>query len=209
MQRDGERDDEGYDPDGGEDESPDNLLYAGRELIAAKRFEEAIPVLSAALEDDPENGEVWGVLGRAYYNSGQFNAALHAYDEATTKDPTRAWLWNNRGLVLADLQHLDEAIASYDHALALNPQHVSALNNKGNTLIDQGHYADAVRILEQAVSLTFPWVQRGIFSDVPTSGFTIDRRLLRHTLFSSIQSMSLPGTISVVHFLKSTAMPAR
>jgi hypothetical protein len=52
MQRDGKRDADRFDAGNSDDVGAANPLHVGRALIAAKRFEEAIAVLSAALEDE-------------------------------------------------------------------------------------------------------------------------------------------------------------
>ncbi len=49
---------------GWESEPVDNTDYiAARQLVEADRYEEAIPVLQAALRNDPDSADVYNLLG--------------------------------------------------------------------------------------------------------------------------------------------------
>src|SRR5205807_2148309 len=62
--------------------------------------EEAIAILSQALELDRESAVTWDRLGAALYSSGEHEKALAAVMRATELDPDDGNAWFNRGRYL-------------------------------------------------------------------------------------------------------------
>lgn len=73
---------------GWESEPVDNTDYiAARQLVEADRYEEAIPVLQAALRNDPESADVYNLLGFSYRKTGKWADALAFYKRALALEP--------------------------------------------------------------------------------------------------------------------------
>ena len=54
-----------------------------------------LPMLKAAVQENPEDDEYWGALGDAYYALGRMAEAKEAYDKALDLDPSD-WEWSLR-----------------------------------------------------------------------------------------------------------------
>lgn len=62
----------------------------GYELLAAKRFDEAIAVFKLNAEAFPESGNVHDSLGEAYMAAGDRAKAIESYEKAVQRDPANA-----------------------------------------------------------------------------------------------------------------------
>jgi len=60
-----------------EEEASENYTGAYK-----KKYEEALPYLKSVVEDDPENVEIWELLGKVYSIIGMQDEALDAYNQA-------------------------------------------------------------------------------------------------------------------------------
>ncbi len=69
-------------------DAPDPLLALGRLLLEQGRAEEALGVLSAAREADPENPQTHFWFGRALEATGRLRRAKEAYETALQRSPT-------------------------------------------------------------------------------------------------------------------------
>ncbi len=61
--------------------------------LAAVEPGRGLPMLRAAVDEDPEDDEMWGALGDAYYHLGRMEDAKQAYDRALELDPSD-WEWS-------------------------------------------------------------------------------------------------------------------
>lgn len=93
-------------------------------LRAAGRFDEALDVLTAALQAHPADARLWNALGVTLTDKGDADGALACFEEALRLDGQLAAAAYNRGGALFDLGRLDEARADFQLArkLARKPQ---------------------------------------------------------------------------------------
>jgi TolB-like protein/DNA-binding SARP family transcriptional activator/Flp pilus assembly protein TadD len=82
---------------------------------------DALAELRLALDEAPNDAELWAWMGWAYRNAGQWDSALVALARAERLDPRDADLWISMGNTLHYLHRYPEAIAAYRRALALAP----------------------------------------------------------------------------------------
>ncbi len=61
--------------------------------LAALEPARGLPMLRAAVEEDPDDDEYWGALGDAYFGLGRMTEARDAYDRALEIDPSD-WEWS-------------------------------------------------------------------------------------------------------------------
>ncbi len=94
------------------------------------------------LEQYPNSGIVWKVLGASLYSQGK--GATTVLQKALKLLPEDSEAHNNFGNALHREGKLDDAVASYRRAIELNPDFIVAHNNLGNVLKDLGQYDDAV-----------------------------------------------------------------
>ncbi|MDA0329261.1 MAG: tetratricopeptide repeat protein [Gemmatimonadetes bacterium] len=116
---------------------------------------EALALLEAALELDPDFGMAWRKLSVLIRNGGgdpaEGDAALQrAYDLREGTGETERWLTEAYYFTNLDVQP-QRAIQAYERVLAINPDEQTALNNLALRL-SRDDKARAVQLLERAVS---------------------------------------------------------
>ena len=120
-------------------------------LFNARRHEEAEGGARLLLEQYPDSGFAWKVLGAALQEQGK--DALSALQKAVELLPDDAEAHNNLGNALRDRGQLDDAEASYRRALQIKPDFAMAHNNLGNALQDRGQHNDAVASYRRALEI--------------------------------------------------------
>lgn len=80
-------------------------------ILRAERgdFGAAIPLLRAAAEADPNNGQFFNNLGYAYYLSGDYVNAAAMLEVAVALEPKNVRAWNNLGGAMEKLGKVDRA----------------------------------------------------------------------------------------------------
>jgi tetratricopeptide (TPR) repeat protein len=120
-------------------------------MIDAGRYAELEDNTRRLLQQHPNSGLVWQLLGVALRRQGK--DALPALERAATLSPDDAGAHNNLGNALGQLGRLDDAVASYRRALALKPDFAEAHNNLGNSLQGLGQLEAAAASYRRALQL--------------------------------------------------------
>ncbi len=102
-----------------------NLSYAKKALRRGEGLA-AIVHLNQALALEPDNAEIYELLGIAHEQVGDRAAALKALATSTEIDPRRASGHYNYGLILSEAGKLDEALEEVQAALMIKSDHVAA-----------------------------------------------------------------------------------
>ena len=136
--------------------SPDELNHLVT-LFEAGRYVELENRTRLLVEQFPESGFVWKVLGVALLAQGK--DALHAMQMATNLLPDDAEVHCNLGNVLRGLGQLDNSAASYRRALELKPDFAEAHYNLGNYLRDIGQLDNAVTHYRRALEIKPEFVE--------------------------------------------------
>jgi len=95
---------------------------AGKELLSAKRYADALPYLKAATEASPQTGNYWVDLGIALQELGRHDEAATAYERAVVLLPTSFWAYNNLGLACVKSRRPRRAVEALEKALTLEPK---------------------------------------------------------------------------------------
>jgi len=117
------------------------------------RLIEAVGMLGAALEINPNAAEALTNHANLLKILGRFEEALAGYDKALAIKPGDPVILYNRGMTLWDLKRLEEALESYDRALAAKPDYVDALNNRGFVLRELNRLDEALASVNQALAI--------------------------------------------------------
>ncbi|MHB8743218.1 MAG: O-linked N-acetylglucosamine transferase, SPINDLY family protein [Sulfuricaulis sp.] len=126
-------------------------LRRGKELIAAKRFEEARSVyekICARLRTDADS---WYTLGAINGMLGRHGDAVRCCAKAVELDPRHVSAWYNLGIAHRDAGHLEEAAAALRRVLQLNPQHSEAATSLGHVLAGLHRYEEAEEVFREVL----------------------------------------------------------
>jgi tetratricopeptide (TPR) repeat protein len=121
------------------------------EMLQAGRYVEVESRVRELLEQHPESGAMWQMLGVVLARQGR--DAVHASEMAAKLLPGDAGAHNNLGNALARQGRLDQAVASYRQALKLNPSIADAHHNLANALSDLGQFEQAAASYRRALEL--------------------------------------------------------
>ncbi len=125
----------------------------GTELLDEGKPEEAVQVLTAAMQMNPADEDVHYDLGMAFARLGKVDQAVQQYEEALRLFPDYVEAHNNLGNILMRSGRLDQAIEHFQAALKIMPDYASAHNNLGTALEQSGHTNEALVHFENAVKL--------------------------------------------------------
>ncbi|MEI3101591.1 MAG: tetratricopeptide repeat protein [Oscillospiraceae bacterium] len=146
-----------FTPEYGEELHTDLLVKRGCLLTMLNRGTEAVEPLEAALEIDPEQGEVYLVLAQIYSGTGQTGELTQALSRYVELEPGDG----DMRLLLAQLQYeAENYTASSENVLRLledggeESRELSELcAGLGLILTQTGDYARALKLLDAAVSM--------------------------------------------------------
>lgn len=100
---------------------PYELLTKGRNLLEAKRSDEAVEVLQLARELEPEKGSIREALARALYDSRQTARATEEFQAAVDLNPADDYAYFGLALCKARLGNRKSAAGLLKIALAMKP----------------------------------------------------------------------------------------
>lgn len=94
---------------------------------------------------NPNDPDVYTVLGVLWHISSDFNKAIDAFKTAVKLKPDDPALWNKLGATQANSMKSADAVHAYKRALELRPFYVRALANLAISFANQGLHEDAAR----------------------------------------------------------------
>lgn len=101
--------------------NPYELLTEGRDLLEAQRSAEAVEVLQAARDLEPEKGSIREALARALYDSRQTARATQEFQAAVDLNPADDYAYFGLALCKARLGNRKQATGLLKIALAMKP----------------------------------------------------------------------------------------
>jgi tetratricopeptide (TPR) repeat protein len=141
------------------------LLNKGNDLVASKKYEEAIAAYNKALVYKPNYAEVWFGGGVMLYELKRYEDAIASYDKALKIKPNYHKAWYNRGVTLDELKRYEEAIVSYDKATQFKPNYHKAWYSRGIALGELKRYEEAIASYDKALKFKpdfhEAWYNRG------------------------------------------------
>lgn len=128
-------------------------LERARQLHAAGRLAEAVPVYERLIAADPRNADALHLLGVAHLQVGRHAEALSLIDRALAARPAFPEAHNNRGNLLKAMGRPADAAAAYRAAIAANPRYAAAHHHLGVALIEMGEFDGAIAACREALRL--------------------------------------------------------
>jgi serine/threonine protein kinase/tetratricopeptide (TPR) repeat protein len=117
----------------------DDIRQAGSILLAAGQLDEALQQYLAALELDPENGDLQRLYAETLIRAGQFADAIKPLTRALELSGPNADVYRARGSVLARLGRYREAMDDYTLSLGLEADSANMLARRGWAYILRGN----------------------------------------------------------------------
>lgn len=100
----------------------DFYLKKGVMLLRDGDCENALQYLSIAADRNPQQGEVYGYIGVAFYILGMWTEAMDSYQRALSLDSSLEKVYFFRGVLHSQLAHYKEAID--DFTIAIEWEHL-------------------------------------------------------------------------------------
>ena len=130
----------------------DAVIHASYILSENKQNEEAIQLLSDAVDNDPDNAEFKYYLGTFYEDAEQYDRAEDFIQQAIESDPDNPRYYFRLGVVYDKWNKKESSMATMRKVIELDPKHANALNYLGYTYADLGKNLDeAERLIKEAL----------------------------------------------------------
>lgn len=134
-------------------ENADANHLLGLLAMQVGKNDEAVTLITKALEKGANQAIFHNNLGVAYKELGKFDEAKACYQKAIQLNNNYAEAHNNLGVVLKNLGHIDDAINYYNHALVLFPNYVEALFNLGVAHQEKEKFSEAMTFYQKALKI--------------------------------------------------------
>ena len=131
---------------------PTLMFYIGLTHLNLEEFENAVRILTDAVQQDADNYLALQALGTAYYSIQQHDLALINFNRAIQLNPKYSDVHNDKALSLMALGRFNEALSSISLAIHLDPNYIDAISNKGMNFYWLGRYVDALDCFDHAIS---------------------------------------------------------
>jgi tetratricopeptide (TPR) repeat protein len=147
------------------DLSAKTLYLKAHALNSQSKFEEALPLLNQAIEQDPRFTDAYISRSFSYGKLGKIDKAIKDVQKVLELDSNNEIAYNNRGFLYLRLGQYDKAIADFTKAVALNPGDEAAWANRAEAYWRAGDPADALTDCSKAIGLDAgdadPYITRG------------------------------------------------
>ncbi|MEX2188659.1 MAG: protein kinase [Pirellulales bacterium] len=127
-------------------------LFEGYDLLAAKRYEDALPLLQAACAESPQDVSAWLLLGNCQVGLRELAEAESTFAVCASMSPHSYVAFYHRGLCRIERERFAAAAADFDRVLQLRPNLYGALVNRAIALQGQQNFAAAERDLTDALA---------------------------------------------------------
>lgn len=131
---------------------PDALHYLGVVGLQTGRFEDAVKLISQAVEQSPDYLDALSNLGNALQALGRFGEAVARYRQALELQPESAAIIANLGNALMKSGHFAAAMEHYQSALAIDPGLIDTRRNLADALLAQGRPSEALGHIAEAAN---------------------------------------------------------
>ncbi|HXK10622.1 MAG TPA: sulfatase-like hydrolase/transferase [Vicinamibacteria bacterium] len=127
-------------------------LRQANSAVRDRRFDEAIPVLTAVLAEDPKNAFANLILGSAYMGKGESRPAIARFRRYLELVPTSSYAHQWIAICHVRLGEREAALREAEAALALDPRFTDARVLKAGVLAARGEHEAAIAVLREAIA---------------------------------------------------------
>lgn len=170
-------------------------------LMAARRYDEAIEVYSRLVEMDPENVVALSALAGAQAESGRKEAAIETHRRALEIDPSRETHYLATSRLFRGLGRFEDAETFARAAIRLQPESASGYVALAETFLEQNRFEEAETEFRKAMSIdpdSAPAVS-GLGNTLNRAGRTADAlKLLREGILRFPESHAITYNLAVV-----------
>ena len=128
-----------------------NLL--GMVCVNTGRPQEAVQLITRALEIKPADPQAHGNLGLAYQRMGNLALAERHFRKSVELNANKPALWNSLGNVLREKGQSSDAVKSFESALKLDGNYPECWTNLSQALIDVGRFDKAFQAVSRALQI--------------------------------------------------------
>ncbi|TWI64827.1 tetratricopeptide repeat protein [Desulfobotulus alkaliphilus] len=130
------------------------LLKEVRNLIEAKKFDEAIPLCKQAIEADPRSSRPIRTMGEIFFKKEDIDLAERWFVKAAQMNHLDVFSFHHLGDIYLKRNDLDKAFRFYEKAMKISPRHVDRAINFGKVLLQKGKIDKAGTVFENAIRLS-------------------------------------------------------
>jgi tetratricopeptide (TPR) repeat protein len=129
------------------------LIEQGRQLMAQRRFAEALARFNQILAGDPRNEAALRLRSIALFALNRFAESKGDMDTLIKLKPNDAQLLATRGMTSIGLKQLDQATADIDRAISLDPNNAVAYLGRGMADRMTGKFKEAITDFDRSIAL--------------------------------------------------------
>ncbi|MCW7754084.1 tetratricopeptide repeat protein [Desulfobotulus sp. H1] len=131
-----------------------SLLKEVRNLMEARKFDEAIPICRKAIEADPTSSRPIRTMGEIFFKNEEIDLAERWFVKAAQMNHLDVFSFHHLGDIYLRRNDLDKAFRFYEKAMKISPRHVDRAINFGKVLLQKGKVDKAGTVFENAVRLS-------------------------------------------------------
>jgi len=128
------------------------LIAIAERKIRRAAFDEAVTILTAATELNPEHTGAWHMLADIHRRKNRSSAAISCYRRGIQASPDQIDLFIGLANALSDAGRFSEALASFQAALEYDPENSDYLFGCAHAMHRAGLTGDAIAVLDRIIS---------------------------------------------------------
>ncbi len=116
-------------------------------------YQKAIKVLSAILENTPDNEAAIYEIAYCYERIGNFDKCIEYYTKYIDNNPYSFTAWYNLGNIYFLKNNIEKALWAYDYSIVINDDFASAHFNMGNIFMQTNDYEKALKSYQKCAEI--------------------------------------------------------
>ena len=117
------------------------------------RAQDTIEQISAKINQDPQNAELYFQRGELYFSDANYDNAIIDYTKAIEINPNFGEAFFARGDCYYNQSNYDDALKDFFKTIVINPNHEFALNMIGVVYFYKENYNDAITYFNKAIAI--------------------------------------------------------
>ncbi|NJN72016.1 MAG: FkbM family methyltransferase [Limnothrix sp. RL_2_0] len=132
-----------------EDPFLEGLCREGENLIVEGCLDQAITIYEKVIKLQPENDEIFNLLGTLYQENFDWEKAIQYFRQAIKLSPNKAEFYFNLGNICLFQKNYAESEVAYRKAISLEPNNTGFINNLSYSLQQQAKYDEALQTVQK------------------------------------------------------------